>query len=592
MVKRLFFNILILISVSSHSFTQVLDLMTLNDWKIVVDKNAIESEKFAAEEFQNLFYQATGLDLEIVNISKRNLKNIFIGPLRNTGDTSYLRDITALGKEGLRIEINRDNIIIEGGRPRGTLYGVYEFVERYLGIRFLAFDYTYVPPAKNNIVIPIEEFIYKPCFYYRSVYYKENMEHPEFSVRMRLNAFEKSEKYGGRCDMEFVNHSFYYQVPVDSFGEAHPEYFAEVEGKRLLKVNNGEPQLCVSNPDVRNILKNAVLKEIAEDTEFKNVSLSQNDNKYYCTCEECESINKREGSPMGSQLAMINKIADSVSQFYPEAIIGTLAYQYSRKPPKNIVPEDNVMIQLCSIECDMLHGYEGKVPKMNKLFAKDLEKWSEKTDKVWVWDYIVNFNCYGLPVPNLKSIGEKIEYYRKNDVKGVFMQGCYNGLTGEMSDLRNYITAKCLWNPDLDSWELTKEFCNLYYRSSAEPILEYLTLIHNNVEYKKLNARCIGSKPGDFGLDLNVVNYIFERFEEALEMADNEIIRSRVEKASLCAYVAVIETYKANDLDSNKQIDVINENSYNLIVNRFIELAKKFDMRSYDESTLLEDKKF
>lgn len=592
MIKHFLSTIIIVILTSSSSYAQGLDLMTLKDWEIVVDEESIPSEKFAAEEFQNLFHKATGIDLEIVNKPKSKSKNIFIGLLKYPGDTSYLLDVDALGKEGLRIIINQDNIIIEGGRPRGALYAVYEFAERYLGIRFLTNEYTYMPSQKSNLVIPLEEFFYKPCFDYRNVYYKENMINPEFSVRLRLNAFEKREKYGGRSDMEFVNHSFYYQLPVDSFGEEHPEYFAEVEGERLLKVHGGGPQLCVSNPDVKNILTEAVLKEITDNQGNINVSLSQNDNKYYCTCENCESINKREGSPMGSHLAMINQVANDVSRIYPDAIIGTLAYQYSRKPPKKIVPEDNVMIQLCNIECDMLHAYHGKSAKVNKPFAKDLTKWSKITGNLWIWDYIVNFRCYGLPVPNLKSIGEKITFYSEKSIKGVFMQANYSGLSGEMSDLRNYVTSRCLWNPGLDSWELTKEFCNLYYLNSAKPILEYLTLIHNNVEQKKLNARCIGSKPTDFGLDWNFANYIFEKFQEALAMADNEIIRNRVEKASICAYVAVIETFAHDINEPDKQRGDRNEEKYNSIVNRFIELAKKFDMRYYNESTLVKNKKF
>jgi len=566
--------------------------MTLQGWEIVVDKEAIPSEKFAAEEFKRLLELTTGFELKIVNTPSSKSKNVFVGYSTHSHDIGDAIDIKNFGKEGLRIKITQNNIVIEGGKPRGTLYGVYEFAERYLGIRFLTNDYTYIPTRKSEIIIPIEEFSYKPPFIYRSVYYKENIKHPEFSVRLRLNAFEKSEKYGGTCNMDFVNHSFYYQLPVDSFKIEHPEYFAEVGGKRLLQAHGGGPQLCVSNPDVIKILTDAVLKEIAKHPEARNVSLSQNDNQYYCTCNNCDSINQREASPMGSHMAMVNTVADEVAKNYPDVIVGTLAYQYSRKPPKKIIPEANVMIQLCSIECDLLHGFDNKSNKMNKLFAKDLSKWAKKCENLWIWDYIVNFSCYGLPVPNLKCIGERVEYYSKNNVKGVFMQANYNGLSGEMSDLRNYITAKCLWKPGLDSWELTKEFCNLYYKNSAKPILEYLTRLHDNVEQKSLTARCINAKPIDFGLDEKFSKYILKKFEEAMEMADSEIVRRRVEKASICAYVAMLETAKETTQEFNREANFYTSDKYNVVIKRFVELAEKYEMKYYDEGTIVQNKRF
>ena len=64
-----------------------------------------------------------------------------------------------------------------------------------------------------------------------------------FQFGFSNNAFEKDEKYGGVCDMQFVVHSFYRQLPVETYGKEHPEYFAEVGGKRLLEAYGGGPRL-------------------------------------------------------------------------------------------------------------------------------------------------------------------------------------------------------------------------------------------------------------------------------------------------------------------------------------------------------------
>jgi len=66
----------------------------------------------------------------------------------------------------------------------------------------------------------------------------------------------------------------------------------------------------------------------------RNISVSQNDNSAYCHCEACEAVNTREGTPMGSHLALVNAVAEQVEKAFPNVKVGTLAYWYTRKAPK------------------------------------------------------------------------------------------------------------------------------------------------------------------------------------------------------------------------------------------------------------------
>src|SRR5437868_1400681 len=134
-MKKIKFSILsIFLFTVSAIQAQQLDLEAFKDWKIIVTDDAIPSEKFAALEFQSLFEQATGNKLQLANVPAGKTKNIFIGysDFMRSSDCNFIT--SDLGKEGLRIKIQSDNIAIAGGRPRGTLYGVYEFAEKYLGI--------------------------------------------------------------------------------------------------------------------------------------------------------------------------------------------------------------------------------------------------------------------------------------------------------------------------------------------------------------------------------------------------------------------------------------------------------------------------
>ena len=132
----------------------------------------------------------------------------------------------------------------------------------------------------------------------------------------------------------------------------------------------------------------------------------------------------------------------------------------------------------------------------------------------------------------------------------------------------------------------------MHYKRSAKPILEYLTTIHANVTKKNLKAKCNPVTPPELGLDSTFSYYILKKFEEALALADNDVIRQRVEKASICAYVAVLETAKIKKSNSDGKIEFTYSEKNKALIPKFLGLAKKYNMTYYDEGTLVENKKF
>ena len=265
---------------------QGVDLAALQGWDIVVAEDARPSESYAAKEFQSHLGQATGLELPIVTESDRPNLHIFIGASEPMKASPVGFDTSTFGPEDLRIVIRDDNIVIAGGRPRGTLYGVYVFLEDYLGVRFLTADHTHVPKiASPHVVGPLDRF-YHPPLSFRWSYYEENSGNPAFGVRLRNNTITDETKLGGKTQVELINHSFGYLIPSSKYGKEHPEYFAEIEGKRLSDVSNDwyETEPCLTNPEVLRIVTEEVLKILAEHPEKANISVSQNDNDKYCRC--------------------------------------------------------------------------------------------------------------------------------------------------------------------------------------------------------------------------------------------------------------------------------------------------------------------
>ena len=128
---------------------------TLKTWTILVAPDANPSEQYAAEEFRTLFKQALEAELP-VTYDKSIKQNVFrIGPGAAENPTEEF------GEEELLIQIHRHDVIITGGRPRGTLYGVYEFFERYLNGEFLTYDHTWFPESTALKPLPVEDYRYQ-----------------------------------------------------------------------------------------------------------------------------------------------------------------------------------------------------------------------------------------------------------------------------------------------------------------------------------------------------------------------------------------------------------------------------------------------
>ncbi|MCC6698246.1 MAG: DUF4838 domain-containing protein [Candidatus Hydrogenedentes bacterium] len=560
----------------------------MQDWGIVVASDAIPSERYAAEEFQALYQQITGKSLSIAAAPPAGGHAIYIGPGAAAQAPSIAFDATGMGEEALRIRLDGENLVIAGGRSRGTLYGVYEFFERYCGVRFLTADHTHFPALESVPPIAPLDFTYNPPFSFRWSYYKANADHPQFAARLHVNTVTPEEKLGGITRQTLIGHSYARWITPEKYGKTHPEYFALIDGERKCNIPAQSTEPCVTNPEVLDIITQSVLEEIAANPTMENITVSQNDNDGYCRCPECAAINEREGTPMGANLALVNAVAERVEKAYPNVKVGTLAYWYTRKAPKTIKPRHNVQIQLCSIECCELHPINDPNCPKNVSFCQDVMDWKAISDNVWIWNYNTNFSYYDLPFPNLRVIGPNVRFFRDNNAKGVFMQANAMGDAGDMCDLRNYLMARTLWNPELESWPLVEEFCNLHYENAAPVILEYLKLVHDNAEVHGIHPNC-GASPVELGLTPEGVEKGFDLFQQALALAPNDTVRTRVEMASIPTYRAMIV---ANGRPWRNVGGVVTRDlpeRFASVIPHYIALCKKYNMSYVAESKVSSD---
>lgn len=566
------------------------DLAKLTGWTIVVGADAIPSESYAAEEFRSILAQASGIDLPVVTTSDQNRQLVLIGPSKMLSDLFPDLDTAAMGPEDLRIVVRDDVIAIAGGRPRGTLYGVYTFLEDYLGVRFLTVDHTHVPRLPDTAMVGPLDRHYSPPLSFRWSYYGETNHSPLLAARLRVNAVGGDDKYGGKTGQSLINHTFGSQIPTAKYGAEHPEYFALRDGQRLAGGSNDwfDTEPCLTNPDVLKIVTRAVLDELRAHPEKENVSVSQNDNAKNCLCSDCRAIDDREGTPMGSLLEFVNAVAEEVAKEHPDVMVGTLSYWYTRKPPQTIRPRPNVQIQLCSIECCMIHPINDPTCEKNVQFCHDMDEWGQLTQNIFIWNYNTNFSNYLLPCPNLRVIEPNIRHFVAKGAKGVFMQAAGNSTGAELSDLRNYVMAGLLWDPSRSGQKLIDEFLDLHFGKTAPPIRRFINMYHDHCEANGIHRNCFGPAV-DYGIDSDIAQAAMDAFTEAFALADSDAVKLRVEKASICAYRAAIDP--AWEASSDQPLATAEVERLRPLVRKLFELCARFEVPMFSEGTTIDEAK-
>jgi hypothetical protein len=508
-------------------------------YRIVLPVDAIPSERYAADELQHYIRIMTGVRLPIYrDDSPATAHEIVLGASARLHTLNIPIDPSPFGEEGCVIRTAGTRLCIVGGRPRGTLYGVYTLLEEYCGVRWFTPQVESVP-RHEPLTLPDINTARVPIFEYREVYWTEALGDADFAARLRLNGdhYALAEQHGGRgVDIFPFVHTLDGLIPRDLYNE-HPEFFPLVDGKRV----RDHAQRCLSNPEVLAWAIARVREWILDEQEATIISISQTDGGHWCRCPDCRALEEAEGSASASLVRFVNRIAEALEAEFPHMLFETLAYQHSRTPPATIRPRRNVVIRLCSNDCCFAHPIASCQAAPSRAFCDDLVAWSKITDRLYIWDYTTNFHGYLQPFPNLGVLQDNIRTFARHGVRGVFAQGNYSpGGGGELAPLRTYLLARLLWNPDLDMSRETRAFLDAYYGKAAPSVAAYLTLLHQQVQDPHTHA-FIDDPPTAAYLRPSFLTEARRWLETAVAQADDDAIRFRVQQVQLSLWAIELE---------------------------------------------------
>ena len=491
-------------------------------YSICISVEASASERRGAAELQRFVREMSGAELPVAEEPCRG-DLVFVG---RSAALDRLRPgipYDRLGPEGFALKTLGRNLAIAGGRQRGSMYGVYTFLES-LGCRWFTSEVSRIPKMAV-IRVPALNETHKPAFEYREPYIAEAFE-KEWAARNRTNGAHSrlDASTGGKVEYYPFVHSFNQMVPPARYFKEHPEYFSLIDGERRME----RSQLCLTNPDVLRVSVNSVREWIRRHPEATIISVSQNDWEGWCECDNCRRVEQEEGGAhSGPLLRFVNAVAAEIEKTNPDKLIDTLAYWYTEDPPLKVRPRRNVRIRLCPIGVCESHPYEQC--SRSAYFVRNLKAWSKITNQLYIWHYNTNFSHYLAPFPDFDQLAASIPLYQRNGVVGIFLEGAYPpGGGGENAELRAYVSAKLLWDPAIDVNRAVGEFIEGVFGRAARPMRAYYDLMQKQARAGQ--HIWINPVPEYSPAFLREARGLFE---EAEGLADDDAVRGRVRKQRL-----------------------------------------------------------
>lgn len=548
-------------------------------YQIVIPQQATPVEQKAAEELARFLHQMSDVSIPVVNDAAPEREQEFlIGRTNRTARLLPSFDAATLEADGFTMRTAGGRIVILGGTRKGTLYGVYTLLEDHLGCRMYSATATHIP-KRTTVALPPLNTTQIPFIRHREVHYLDAMDRAYSDWHKVHSSGDRDEEWG-----MFV-HTFGRLVPAHTYFATHPEYFS-LQGNR--RIPSG--QLCLSDPGLFPVLVDSLREFMARKPEARYWSVSQNDNYNECQCEVCRAQNVRYAASSGTLIDFVNRVA----RVFPDKTISTLAYQYTRSAPAGITPEPNVNIMLCSIECN--RSTPLATDPSSAAFVKDVEAWGALTRNIIMWDYVVQFRNLVSPFPNLRVLQPNIQLFVRNNIRMMFQQGC-GANVGEFGELRTYLIAKLLWNPDCNIDSVMNDFLDGYYGAGGREIRNYIDTMHDALERS-------GAGLGIYGYPYDAINSyltpalleeysrIFDRAEGAVK--DNPTHLERVKNARLPLEFAILDISLH---DATPQLSYFDKNdgrwtvkpSMRARLDTFVAQAKKAGIQRLEESGISPD---
>ena len=451
-----------------------------SDFVIVTEDAPDECILTAVEELQTYLEKISGAQLEHISESEYNGEKAIV--LGKTGIETEITQVDReeIGADGFLLYSDGTYFLIAGGDSRGTLYGVYTFLEEYLGVRWFTPTLEVVPENEDVIIDAAINRTVRPSFAVRRNDCAGTNHAHRARTKMNVSFHYDVPEYGGAMTFVLWDVTLDRLVPDALFSE-HPEYFAQnPDGSRTTD------HVCLSHPDVLPIAIENARKAILEcEKDAKYIHIGQKDNSNYCHCETCEALYEQYGSVSAPTIIFTNAFADALDDEFPDFTFTFYAYGETDRPPqdKSLRCNPNVVPVLCELhracrshlltECGAIDGnetFDNLYGDNGTMVADDFAVWVTLAERTFIYDYTINFLNTAQFFSNFETMQPTMQYMHDIGITG-YVYNCGDGHYAAFNELRNYLLCKLQWDVNCDVEYHMDDFLKAYYGEEAAPYI-------------------------------------------------------------------------------------------------------------------------
>ena len=467
--------------------------------EIVIAPDAQPAVRFAAKELSGLLSGVFGSSMRTANAPTPGKTHIFLGANAWAKEAGVLTN--GLSRDSFRIKCNGNDVYVLGRDDlvadpelsmkcgvwsqhyeRATLFGVYEFLERWAGVRmYFPGELGTVIPRLRSFEVPdgLDETV-SPAFSVRRYSTYTDGEYFEGPKLFKVNPAKNLNALRLRMETQWIpcSHGQKYMRLLDRFGESHPEYFVLQNGKRRTDPSVSHPGIiCLSSGVWEEIYRDCEAYLTGGDRGYKWGSAFKygkycdvmcQDGLIRCECGNC-TRNTGKGRYWASEVVWSNTcaIANRLSEKGIPGFVTQMAYTSYRGIPKKVDIPDNVLVMLAQ-----RGPWTLQEPRTFKNDFAELEGWVAKMHgrKTWLWTYLCKYRFLNLPdIPTVtpRAVGT---YFKKVSplVFGAYMES--DGDRFLYNHLNYAVFSRICWHPetDVDAW--LGEYYRLMYGAAASDI--------------------------------------------------------------------------------------------------------------------------
>lgn len=427
------------------------------DAVIVVSAEASAQVRGAAETLQTYIEKSTGARLPVQSASDGKVA-------LHVGETDYVRNLPLargdLDEDGFILKgEDARNFVIIGGSDWGTEFGVYDFLERYLGVRWLMpTNLGTEIPTRDSLALPRTEVREEPAYLSRqlSPLEIERKEPPKPYAPWRQ--YQPQDTWGrfnrARARVDF-HHNLKKLFTPSRFAATHPEFFPMVNGQRLIPKDDEDFrwQPNFSAPGLVDAAAGEIDAYFQVHPDASSFSLGVNDLRFFD--ESAESKARRSGRKnyLGYEdvsddyFLWANAVAAKVREKYPDKLFGTLAYSSLAEPPEKAGVGAGIIPFLTF---ERLRWADPELRAQDQTLT---QRWAKKAPQLGWYDYVYGRN-YLVPRVWPHLMDDYLRWGLDHHVRYYFGELYPNWGEGP----KPWILTKLLWNPDRSVDELLTDW--------------------------------------------------------------------------------------------------------------------------------------